>query len=645
MNAAEVEAKAISKRIKSLIGKKSYNRKTGTYFDIDYKDIVILMRAVSSWSPVFNDVFIREGIPLYADAQGGYFNAIEIKMFVDLLRLIDNPYQDLPLLTVLRSPIFDFDIEELNDIRIQTPEGYYYEAFFNYSGTDEIFNKIKTVKSSLKDWQNKAMYMRLDELIWKVMMDTGYYQYIGAMPGGKSRQGNLRLLVDRAEQMASSNHASLYLFVQTVDKMHKTNSEIGTAKIIGESENVVRIMSIHKSKGLEFPVVIIAGMGKKFNLRDAYQEVLLHKHLGIGPKFVDAVHRVAFDTLPKKLIKRQIRMESLAEEMRVLYVALTRAVDKLILFGTAKNLENHSGKWCRGDNVFNLMNGQSYLDWIMMVLSKHPVSRPIWTLAEKHYLGLKTHETSFSINIIDRGTLFEENLMQKEDLSQILDHISEYKDDEVFDLLNESFNYKYPHMVHALPSKFSVTELKQLEKGIKNIEPLNTVPKFLAEKVKKSAAEIGTLMHFVMQKLDRKNDDIAAQLQRLKQQNIIDEEDYSYINVDKLTAFFNSNIGQRYKLAKEAYQEKAFVLKKKLDITGEDDILIQGIIDCYFEEEDGMVLIDYKTDYLYGDGEILVERYRAQLALYKEAIERITDKKVKETYIYSFYQGREINID
>lgn len=487
--------------------------------------------------------------------------------------------------------------------------------------------------------------MRLDELIWKIMIDTGYFQYVGAMPGGKTRQGNLKLLVDRAESMASSNHASLFQFVSMVDKMHKTGSEIGTAKIIGESENVVRIMSIHKSKGLEFPVVFVAGMGKKFNLRDAYQEVLLHKTLGIGPKHVDAVHRVAFDTLPKKLIKRQIRMESLAEEMRVLYVALTRAVDKLILFGTAKNLENHSKKWCRGDGIFNLMNGQSYLDWLMMILSKHPVSQPIWTMAEKSYLGLSTHPTAFSLNIHQREELFREMDHQREGLKTILEDIEEYYDEKTSEVLTRSFEYTYPYRVHTLPSKFSVTELKQLEKGIKTVEPLNRIPKFLAKETKKTPAEIGTLMHFVMQKLDRKRDDIEVQLNDMLNKGILSSDDLTYIQVDALKKFFDSEIGRRYAKATYAYQEKAFVLKKKLEITGEDDILIQGIIDCYFEEEDGIVLIDYKTDYLYGDGKILIEKYRPQLDLYKEAIEKITKKHVKETYIYSFYRNQGFNID
>lgn len=645
LGAAEVEAKAVSETIKSLIGKSSYNRKTDEYFEIDYKDIVILMRAVSSWAPVFNDVFIREGIPLFADFQGGYFDAIEIKMFVDLLRIIDNPHQDLPLLTVLRSPIFDFTTEELIDIRIDHPEGYYYEAFFGCE-LEGLEDKIMSVHQQLMDWQKNSLYMKLDDLLWQIMKGTGYYQYVGAMPGGKTRQGNLRLLIDRAEQMSKASHVGLYQFVQIVDKMHKTNSEMGTAKIIGENENVVRIMSIHKSKGLEFPVVIVAAMGKKFNLRDAYQSILMHKNLGIGPKLVDATNRVSLDTLPKKLIKRQIRMESLAEEMRVLYVALTRAVDKLILVGTVKKVENQCKKWTRGPQVYNLMAGGSYLDWVMMILSKHPVSKEIWHLAEKTYMGLSQHHTKWSLDLLKREDLY----VNKEDhdisLKDVFDDLTKYEDLDLEAYLESTLAFEYPYMIHELPSKFSVTELKQLESGVAfKPEALNISPKFLAVEQAKTPAEVGTLTHFIMQKLDRHNRDIESQVQQMIADKVILEADMKYIKYQQFYNFFDSDLGQRYVKASEVHKEKAFVLKKKLVQAGEDDILIQGIIDCYFVEEGHIVLIDYKTDYIYGDEEKLALKYKTQLDLYKEAIEAITGKCVKETYIYSFFKDKALKID
>lgn len=644
MNAAEVEAKAVARQIKNLIGKKSYDRKKDEYFDIAYKDIVILMRAISAWSPVFNDVFLKEGIPVFADASGGYFDAIEIKMFVSLLRIIDNPHQDIPLLTVLRSSIFNFSMDELIQMRIEKQDGKFYEAFFNC--TDEsIKEKVDKTKLQLEEWRQAAKYQKLDELLWSIMIETGYYQYVGAMPGGKSRQGNLRLLIDRAEQMEKVNHNALHQFINMVDKMHKTNTEMGTAKIIGEAENVVRIMSIHKSKGLEFPVVILCAMGKKFNLRDAYQDVLLHKQLGIGPKYVDPIHRVTFDTLPKKLIKRQIRLENLSEEMRVLYVALTRAVDKLIMIGTVKNLENHSKKWTRGKDVFNLMSAQSYLDWLMMILSTHPVSKPIWALAEKSYLGLSEHITKFNINFVKRDDLYDVDDEGDISARSILSDIDKYQSQVVNEVLEERFNYEYPYQLHELPSKFSVTELKKLAQGDQlKFEPLNTTPKFLQQETKKNAAEIGTLMHFIMQKLDRHNDDIKGQINKMVQTKTIKEEELKYVKEEKFKKFFESDLGKRYIQSTKVEKEKPFVLKKKLEMTGDDEVLVQGIIDCYFEEVDGYVLIDYKTDYIYGDGQILAERYEAQLNLYKEAIERMTGKLVKETYIYSFYQDKSIKV-
>jgi len=643
LNTAEVEAKSIAKTIKSLVGTPSYDRKNDVFFDLKYKDMVILMRAVSSWAPVFNDVFLKEGIPLFADAGGGYFDATEIKMFVDLLRLIDNKAQDLPLLTVLRSPIFDFEIEDLIKIRIESQSKFYHQAFFKHEGDYKA--RINQVVLDLSRWKKQSRYMRLDELLWQIMMETGYYQYVGAMPGGKARQGNLRLLVDRAEQMEKNQNTSLHQFVATVDKMHKTNSELGTAKIIGESENVVRIMSIHKSKGLEFPLVIVAGMGKKFNLRDAYQSVLMHKNLGLGPKFVDPIHRVGFDTLPKKLIKRQIKMESLAEEMRVLYVALTRAVDKLILIGTVKNLESQSKKWTRGDQIYNLLSAQSYMDWLMMILSKHPSSQEIWSLADKHYLGLKAHETKWTIKLIHRESLYDSLDENTNHLRDVLLNLRNYEDEHVNKTLDELFSSTYNYKLHELPSKFSVTELKQLESGAeKFIEPLSKEPKFLAKAKGKSPAEVGTLTHFIMQKLDRHNHDIQGQIEHLMQKNVLQSEDMKYIDISRFEIFFDSELGKRYQASDKVFKEKAFVLKKKIEEAGQDDILIQGIVDCYFEEGDDIVLIDYKTDYLYGDETKLVDKYRVQLDLYKEAIEKITGKKVKQTYIYSFFKGKSIEI-
>lgn len=650
---AELEALTIAKHIKSLIGKPSYDRKRDAYFDLEYKHMVILMRAASSWAPVFADVFMNEGIPLFADSSSGYFDTIEIKMFVDLLKVIDNPKQDIPLLTVLRSPIFDFTIEDIMAIRLNQPEGYYFDALDHYNLEDDCLNKIQHFKKQLKAWRQKLLFEDLDEVLWNIMIETGYYQYVGAMPGGKSRQGNLRLLVDRAGQYGKSRR--LFGFIQLIDKMKASSTDMGTAKIIGENENVVRIMTIHKSKGLEFPVVYLAGMGKKFNLRDAYQDVLLHKHIGVGPKWVDPLKRIYCDTLPKKLIKHHIKFESLAEEMRVLYVALTRAVDKLILVGNVKDLSSSAKKWTRGNRQIHLMNGQNYLDWTMGILSKHPAFKVLWELAEKPYMGLKDHPTKWTCECVNTSGLVTDKLNPEKSFYHRLQDAKANLDDSMASVLDAGFNFEYPYpLATQLPSKLSVSDLKKmkqndLEQVMYKKEELNVLPTYMKADQEKTRAEIGTLMHYVMQKIDRnKHELIEEQILELIEKKMILGEDVKYIDQRKIQGFFETDLGKRYIASEKVFVEKAFVLKQEVkqltDFQSEDAVLLQGIIDCYFEEGQDLVLIDYKTDYIFGDEKILEERYKEQLNLYKLALETLTGKKVKECYIYSFFKEKSIPV-
>ena len=663
LTTAEIEAKVIVEEVKKLIKTKSYNRKTEEYFDLKYKDIVILMRAVSAWTPVFADVFLKEGIPLFADSRAGYFDTLEIKMFVDLLKLIDNKLQDLPLLTVLRSPIFNFNINELISIRNSSKKGNYSNAFYEYpiNNKDDLSIKIDLFKEKIKKWKNKSRYLNLDELLWEIMTETGYYNYVGIMPGGKGRQGNLRLLIDRAEQMEKTSISGLFNFISIINKMKISKTELGTAKTIGENENVVRIMSIHKSKGLEFPVVIISGMGKKFNLRDSYGDILLHKNHGIGPKLVNPVDRVYFDTLPKKIIKRAVKFESLSEEMRVLYVGLTRAVDKLILVGTIKSIETQSKKWCRGSKRFNLISAQSYFDWILSIISNHVDGKIIWEIAGKENSNLENDLSKWNIEIINREDLFEnlsEKIIKKENMKNIFENLSDYKNEDINNKLEKGFSYIYKHSTaHLMPSKLSVSDIKMLKrKDVSEIgykfDLLLEKPKFMEVNEKLSGAEKGTLTHFIMQKIDRliifnEKTTIRKQIDLLISKKIVTKEDVDSINIESIENFFDSLLGKRFINSKNVYIEKPFVLKKKLSevfLDSEDEVMIQGIIDCYFEEDGEIVLIDYKTDYLEGESQTLIKRYKDQLNLYKEAVEKITNKKVKETYIYSFFRNEAIKL-
>ena len=389
VDAISLEAKLVSKRIKELFetkdGKrfKVFDKETKAYRDVKYKDIVILLRATKNWSEIFLDELGAEGIPVYADTGSGYFESIEIRTIMSLLKIIDNPLQDVPMIAVLKSPIMGFTAEELSEIRLLNKERYFYEIIKDiyddeYEVSDTLKAKCNKVISDLDKWRNKTIYTPIDEFIWYLYMDTAYYGYVGAMPNGTLRQANLKILFQRAKQYESTSFKGLFNFITFINKLRKSSGDMGSAKILGEHEDVVRIMSIHKSKGLEFPIVFTCGMGKQFNLMDLNSSILFHEELGFGPDFVNLKNRNSYSTLAKEAIKKRIRLETLSEEMRILYVAFTRAKEKLIITGATRNLDKSIKNWVSAasldENIIlpsEVLKGKSYLDWIAMAICKH----------------------------------------------------------------------------------------------------------------------------------------------------------------------------------------------------------------------------------------------------------------------------------
>ena len=316
-----LEAKIVAKRIKELFeikdGKrfKVFDKDTKEYRDVKYKDIVILLRATKNWAEIFLDELGSEGIPVYADTGSGYFESIEIRTIMSLLKIIDNPLQDVPMIATLRSPICGFTAEELSDLRLLNKDLYFYELIKEVSeGIHEINEELKFKCSKFIDdlskWRERAIYTPIDEFIWYLYMDTAFYGYVGAMPNGKLRQANLKILFQRAKQYESTSFKGLFNFINFINKLRKSSGDMGSAKVLGENEDVVRIMSIHKSKGLEFPVVFTSGMGKQFNLMDLSNSILYHEELGFGPNFVNLETRNSYSTLAKEAIKKRIRLET-----------------------------------------------------------------------------------------------------------------------------------------------------------------------------------------------------------------------------------------------------------------------------------------------------------------------------------------------
>ncbi|MBA5849949.1 helicase-exonuclease AddAB subunit AddA [Clostridium sp. cel8] len=684
----QIEARLVANKINELINssKYVYDKDLDSYRNITYKDIVVLMRSTKNWAPYFVEQFNNFGIPVFADTSTGYFETIEIKTIMSLLQIIDNPIQDIPLLAVLRSPIEYFSPEELIDIRIVNRNVPFYEALCacisNESelySTDhidnELKNKISKFISRLNTWRKKVVHMPMDEFLWYLYMDTGYYGFVGAMPGGTQRQANLRMLFQKAEEYEKSSYKGLFNFINFINKLKVTSGDMGSAKILGENEDVVRIMSIHKSKGLEFPVVILAGAGKNFNLTDMNKQILYNEELGIGPDYIDCNRRIKYPTIIKRIFRNRTKMETLSEEMRILYVAFTRAKEKLIITGMVKDLSKTCKKWCEegiaeGRKVpeYALLEAKSYLDWIGFALARHKDGEIIRKASPESHINQSQFFNLSKWNIV---------FWNRDDLSKLSDERDKYdfiteikarslNEDrsKYFDEINRRFNWKYKYYdAVKIPAKFSVSELKRKfspiddEDAAKSIDIINVKkPNFIKENKTISAADRGTIMHLAMQHIDIQNtdskDSIKDQIKNLVTKEFITEKESRVISINKIFKFFNSELGKRMKKSNQVHREVPFYIEvysgdiydNLPDHVASEKILLQGIIDCYFEEDDGIVILDYKTDYV-EDIEEIKEKYKIQIKYYSKALEKITGMRVKEKYLYLFNKNVSVKVE
>ena len=646
---AETEAYFAVKKIKELIGTPTFDIKKGIMRPISFKDIVILLRSGKNWANVFNEVFLKEGIPVYTDDNQGYFDTLEVKIFLNLLKIIDNKKNDLALLSVMRSPLGNFTTEELIEIRKSAPKAAFNEAaveFSNLNGS-HLSEKTKKFFLNLGAWEEKAKYERTEDFLWNLMIQTGFYYYVGAMIKGKQRQANLKFLLEKAALLEKRGMGGLFNFIRFSDDFQKARGEMGTAKTIGENEDVVRIMTIHKSKGLEFPVVIAAAFGREFNKSDLKGDILLHKNLGIGAKFVDPGKRVFRETLPQLSIKKTTKIEGLSEEMRVLYVALTRAKDKLIICGTIKNIEKHVEKWSRKISPYELLKSKNYMDWLGMCL--FPEKSP-------------NREKFLKMHLMKKDEVILNISNQLKDRNEIKDNLLNYKDKTpgiAAEEIHKRFSWEYPDKAsRKIPSKITVSDLKKvsvddMQKILYRIPALVKKPAFLEGEKEFSSSEKGIIIHFFMQNCDlnyvNSKEEINKQISNMEEKELLTSEECKVLNPDKILAFFRSNLGKRMLKSKNVKREVSFVYKTNISNVIEEaqdnsqDIYIQGIIDCYFEENDKYILLDYKTDFVNeGSEEELLEKYDSQLRIYKEALEKISGKIVGEAYLYSFNMDKEL---
>ena len=687
LDAAQKEARLIAARIREMVepgaGKASpavYDKDLKAYRPLKYRDVVVLLRATSGHANTFVEEFRQVDIPAYAELATGYFEAVEVETILSLLKIIDNPLQDVPLAAVLRSPLVGLKASDLANIRLCSRHGSYFKAVSAASQADlgELSPKLRDFLAKLENWRTAARRGPLADLIWALYRETGYYDFAGGLPGGAQRQANLRSLYNRARQYEAGTFRGLFLFLRFIERVREGGRDLGAARALGEKENVVRIMSIHKSKGLEFPVVFIAGVGRRFNLKDLNRDMLLHKDLGLGMQYVDAGARVTYPCVSKLALKQKLKMEALAEEMRILYVALTRAREKLILVGSARGLDKCAWRWCGPAEAEGWRLPDGYLagavtplDWLGAALARHNDG------AEIREMG--SFENDLDEMVAGDSSRWEVYLHSGQALSgagksSCPELLAKVRKDEPLEteglsagIIDERLSWHYPEAaVVGLASKVSVTELKRSfdrqaadEDGAeRDYRPaIGGRPRFMQEERGLTATEKGSALHLVLQNLDLKStlsiQGIKMQIAGMVERELLTEEQAGAVPAEKAAAFFSGPLGERILAGREVLRELPFTLALPVreaypELQGDcgEKVIIQGIIDCLVDEGDGFLLLDYKTDVLSPEQmETALERYRGQLNLYARAVEYILGRPVKEKLIYLFHQDLALKCD
>ena len=646
---AEMEASMVACRILEMQkNAKVTDKKTGELRAAALGDMVILLRTMSGWSDTFANVLGAYGIPTVTGSSTGYFSAMEVQTVLNLLKVLDNQKQDIPLSAVLHSPIGNVTSTEMARIRNAYPEESYYEACEKYAdggNEQKLCQKLKDFWKMIASLRSKAEYLPIHKLLWEIYEETSYEQMVRLMPNGAVRAANLQMLVQKALDFENTSYRGLFNFVRYIENLQKYEVDYGVAESSAGNENAVRIMSIHKSKGLEFPIVFVSGLSKKFNKQDAKERIAMHPELGLGMDAIDPVKRLKLPTLQKKLIQKQIELESLGEELRVLYVALTRAKEKLLMTGALTEARTEVQKLseervlCRRGDYETLCSGGSYLDWILDLCAGEQVPFKV------------SYQTM-------------EDLIEKK-LQQVMEKNYDYaafrgKSAEISRELDERFSYEYPYLAQQdIPGKVSVSELKKeaMEESVREMfeepEIVPYVPAFLRETMEAGGAERGTAYHRILECMELSgiyhSDQVRERIENLVLEGKLTSLAAKTINPYDIYLFCQSSLCRRLIKAQEngcLYKEQPFVIARPArelytEYDSDQEVLIQGVVDAYFEEEGQWILLDYKTDRVKEEDE-LVKRYKKQLEIYAKALEQTTGKSVKERIIYSFCLGKEI---
>lgn len=669
-----LEARAVAEKIKDILksGQLVLDKDSGQYRPATYKDMVVLLRSMKGWSDVFTEVLMDEGIPAYSETSGGFFDTIEIRTAVSLLSVIDNPIQDIELAAVMKSCIGQFSDEAMAMIRSVQLKGTLYDAcqaflnedsdlllleHYEQAAITDVRAKLDAFLQQIEDFRQKATYMSIHQLIRTVFHETGYDDMMSAMPMGQRRRANLELLIEKAVAYEQTSYRGLFNFVRYIGRLKTQNTDIGEASVLSEQENVVRLISIHKSKGLEYPIVFVSGMSKRFNKQDIYRSILLHPDDGLGPEAVDIRQRIVSPTILKKAMACKMTVETLSEELRILYVALTRAKEQLFITASVKDYAQAQKKWQQAAQMagkhlafIDMTGATSFMDWMMPVLlnaSYMAASNAVVRIKVRAAHELMLHRVMEDVSSTSASLALEDTLAH---MKAAPEYANTYA--QMTQWSERHLSWIYPYRANsALPAKMTISEIKHMyepvDEDAENVQK-DTAPKQAGAS---EAARRGTAVHKILEQLDftavHRLQDVQQLIEQCVINHMIDEDIAEKINPWKIFNLVRSPLGKRMAQAQREgrlHKEHQFIMAVSAseiykDMTFEEDevILTQGIIDAWFETPEGIVLVDYKTDYVAdNDTSVLKKRYQTQLDYYQKAIERLTHQKVVSKLIYSF---------
>ena len=670
----QAEALAIAARIKELRSDfQVTDKESGKLRKASYKDIVILLRTNAGWDEDFKSILKEEGIPSHVLSRTGYFAAGEIRALLQLLRTLDNPAQDIPLFGVLKSCFGGFTDEEIAGIRGSSEDRNknLYDCLKEQAEEEgDLQEKIRQFLRFLAEYRDKTVYMPIHELLQDIVTQTGYLNYVSAMPGGGQRRANVQMLLEKAAAFEQTSYYGLFHFVRYMEQLEKYDVDYGEANILDENADVVRIMSIHKSKGLEFPICFVCGLAKKFNMQDMNGKMIVDVDMGIGADYVDVDGRLQGKTVRKNIIGEKMRLDNLGEELRILYVALTRAKEKLILTGMIDRLEKKLftlspvAMRSEGQIMYGELAGAgNYLDFLLPALAVHPAMEPLW-----QFCGLespKRKENGIWNAQIEIKILEDKDFQAMDIKEQILEESARRRlensnsltdtDSRLMAELSEIFASAYQH--GNLADLYTKTTVSELKKTGRNEEQdfsfrlyeeetvIPYIPGFMREEESLGGAGRGSAFHKVMELIDfgEGAETVEEQIKKMQEEGMLSPEYAGAISLPSIRAFLSTDLAKRMAAAEKKgclYREQPFVLgipARELNekFPSDELVLIQGIIDVYFEENGEIVVADYKTDRV-DTGKELAEKYRIQLEYYARALQQLTGKKVKEKIIYSF---------